>query len=344
MSPLPSQELIRVELARIYVIGSPGWITIPVECIGLWYLSLIVYLSSVTLVTAPSTPDCNTIGVVPSHRPLPFNTRGLARPALAATLRALAHPAVAVTLRALARPAVAATAIMIIRAIVAATTRALVHAVAATAIMIIRAIVAATTRALVHHAMTATAIMIIRAIVAAPTRALVHHAVAATTHQQEKEKEKVKVKPSRAAATGSRTTHERALEERKEKPSRAAATATATATTTTTHERALEERIAPSLPRQAKRARSVVGEQDDRDGSKRQRQEASPETAPPETAPQENNRVLMKLRADFYTVEYNPDDGRWHQIRPGMTPVLATDGDKDRYERAKDLLALHGAK
>ncbi|KAJ7023301.1 hypothetical protein C8F04DRAFT_1271486 [Mycena alexandri] len=120
---------------------------------------------------------------------------------------------------------------------------------------------------------------------------------------------------------------------------------------------------------QAKRARSVVGEQDDRGGSKRQRQEASPETAL-----QENNRVLMKLwfairkpgdekattsmtffathliatdqrtRADFYTVEYNPDDGWWHQIRPGMTPVLATDEDKDRYERAKDLLALHGAK
>ncbi|KAJ7015806.1 hypothetical protein C8F04DRAFT_1284729 [Mycena alexandri] len=210
--------------------------------------------------------------------------------------------------------------------------------------MIIRAIVAATTRALVHHAVAAT------------TRALVHHAVP-------------------PPAPGPRT--RRALEERKEKPSRAAATATAT--TTTTHERALEERIAPSLPRQAKRARSVVGEQDDRDGSKRQRQEASPETAPPETAPpetapQENNRVLMKLRfairkpgdekattsmtffathlvatdqrtrADFYTVEYNPDDGRWHQIRPGMTPVLATDGDKDRYERAKDLLALHGAK
>ncbi|KAJ7026041.1 hypothetical protein C8F04DRAFT_1268634 [Mycena alexandri] len=40
----------------------------------------------------------------------------------------------------------------------------------------------------------------------------------------------------------------------------------------------------------------------------------------------------QRTRADFYTVEYNPDD------------VLATNGDKDRYERAKDLLALHGAK
>ncbi|KAJ7040114.1 hypothetical protein C8F04DRAFT_1254261 [Mycena alexandri] len=142
--------------------------------------------------------------------------------------------------------------------------------------------------------------------------------------QQEKEKVKVKVKPSRAAATGSRTTHERAL----------------------------EERIAPSLPRQAKRARSVVGEQDDRGGSKRPCQEASPETAP-----QENNRLLMKLwfairkpgdekattSMTFFATHLIATDQRTN-IRPGMTPVLATDEDKDRYERAKDLLALHGAK
>ncbi|KAJ7020990.1 hypothetical protein C8F04DRAFT_1195981, partial [Mycena alexandri] len=279
-------------------------------------------------------------------------------PALSPSILAvLARPALAATLRALARPAVAATAIMIIRAIVAATTRALVHhAVTATAIMIIRAIVAAMTRALVHHAVAAT------------TRALVHHAVVRIQKTSKRRRSRHRLQDHARARLGGA----QGVSPRAQPPP-------PPATTTTTHERALEERIAPSLPRQAKRARSVVGEQDDRDGSKRQRQEASPETAPPETAPpetapQENNRVLMKLRfairkpgdekattsmtffathliatdqrtrADFYTVEYNPDDGRWHQIRPGMTPVLATDGDKDRYERAKDLLALHGAK
>ncbi|KAJ7030067.1 hypothetical protein C8F04DRAFT_1264187 [Mycena alexandri] len=233
----------------------------------------------------------------------------------------LTQAVVAVTLRALARPAVAATAIMIIRAIVAATTRALVHAVAATAIMaimIIRAIVAATTSRSRSHAVTATrnydysryrrrARLALSFTTPSPrrlARSFTTPLCGSQKTSKRRRREGEGATPSRAAATGFQD-HARArlggAQGEALARSRHQPPATGHHHTTRTSA-ALEERIAPSLPRQAKRARSVVGEQDDRDGAKRQRQEASPETAP-----QENNRVLMKLR---FAIRKPGDGGR----------------------------------
>ncbi|KAJ7705790.1 hypothetical protein B0H16DRAFT_1482145, partial [Mycena metata] len=135
----------------------------------------------------------------------------------------------------------------------------------------------------------------------------------------------------------------------------------------TAHNLALQQRIAPQVPQAAKRAHPDAAEADDR-GGKRLREQSVGTAANPyklrflvkktkeeyKTKPEGGRwwSSLIFYATDFTVVEHqseadlctfmqNPeDDTNWLRIPQGTTPILATEADEGRYERAKESMAL----